>query len=198
MRMFIAFELPRKIRAEMERIQHQLRRNGAQPVRWVAPDSCHLTVQFLGEVEPATVPPMLESLGAIQWGTENDPDSSAGMVLLPRLRLAPVGAFPNVTRPQTIWMGVTDEQGCLNRVYQAITGATEPHGFVPERRSFHPHLTLGRVRNDATPTQVAALSDAITRVSAPEPLSWQCEPPVLFHSTLTPGGPIYRKIPGER
>lgn len=194
MRLFIALELPPHIVAEMERAQQRLRRGRSHPVRWVAPEAFHLTVQFLGEVEEQHVPDILAALQRISWRTTDTDTKQAGTIRLPRLRLAQVGAFPNLQHPRTLWMGMEGDVDGLTHVYEAVTAATEPLGFVPEQKKFRPHLTLGRVRNEATPAQVSMLADALIGIPPPEPLSWQCKPPLLFHSTLTPRGPIYRKV----
>jgi 2'-5' RNA ligase len=113
------------------------------------------------------------------------------------LQLGPVGAFPNQRRPQTIWAGVAGATADLSRLYQAVGAALAPLGFAPDTRPFQAHLTLGRVRRDATPAQRSRLGSAIAALPAPPPLSWQSGVPALFQSTLTPRGALYQRIDDE-
>lgn len=186
MRLFIALSLPDEVRAELEVAQRRLQRGNAHPVRWVAPAAIHLTLQFLGEVADARVPDILAVLQGVHATTASQ--SSAG------LSLASVGAFPNLRRPQTIWMGVADEAAVLTYLQRVVSTALEPLGFPGDTRPFHPHLTLGRVRRDATPAQRTALGAALAALPPPRRVTWPCGRPLLFQSTLTPKGSLYEKL----
>lgn len=180
-RLFVALELPDQVRAEIETVQHRLRRARSYPVKWVAAMACHLTLQFLGEVEETLVPSLLEALEPLAH------------LPRPRLCLDRAGAFPNLKRPQTLWVGVGGGMAELHTLQQAVAAALHPFGFVAEDRPFRAHLTLGRVRRDATPSQRTALGTAIAALDPPQPCSWESGPPLLFQSTLTPTGAIYQK-----
>jgi len=187
MRLFVALELPRPARTRLEQVQQQLRHGGSHPVRWVAPASIHLTLQFLGEVAESLVPSLLVAL------------EQADISALPRLHLTEVGAFPDTRQPQVVWMGVGGEEPLLLRIQQEVVRVLEPHGFAPDKRSFRPHLTLGRVERNARTAQRKTLGTALDalRRSHQEShmsISWQSGPPLLFQSTLTPSGAIYRKL----
>ncbi len=182
MRLFVALALPATVIAELELAQQHLRRNAQHPVAWVKPSSIHLTLQFLGEVEEDRVPAILEALQAI------NPPRDIG------LRLARASAFPSTRRPQTLWMGVSGDLAALNVVQHTIVATLTSLGFPPEDRPFHPHLTLGRVRRDATPAQRSVLSSALETLPPPAPLSWPSGLPILYQSTLTTSGAIYRAL----
>lgn len=185
MRLFIALNLPDEVIAALEQTQQRLKRTAAHPVKWVAPATMHLTLQFLGEVDDARVPALLAALEAL-------PTRAA--LPLPTLALAGVGAFPNLRRPQTIWVGVGGELAALERLYASVIAATAPLGFPAEQRPFRAHLTLGRARRDAGAAQLAVLGQALAALPPPHPLAWQSGPPILFQSTLTGNGPVYRAL----
>jgi RNA 2',3'-cyclic 3'-phosphodiesterase len=184
MRLFIALKLPTDVRDELAAVQQRLRHTEAHPVKWVAPQSIHLTLQFLGEVPEAQLPAILQALEAVRTtAAQRSP-----------LRLAEAGAFPNLRRPQTLWVGIAGELEGLTRLHQAVIAATEPLGFQLETRPFRAHLTLGRVRREATPAQRVALGTALGSLSPPRSVTWQSGHPLLFRSTLTPTGSIYTEL----
>jgi 2'-5' RNA ligase len=186
MRLFIALELPDKVVTTLQNMQQQLRRSGQHPVKWVDPANIHLTLRFLGEVSEQQMPVLLAALEAVQV------ESSHAM-----LHLQKAGAFPNLKRPQVIWAGVGGGVDALARFQQAISRELEPLGFPPETRPFHAHITLGRVRRDSSTRQQTVLGNAITNLAMPEKVAWPLELPILFQSTLTPRGAIYRKVDYE-
>ncbi|NTU83837.1 MAG: RNA 2',3'-cyclic phosphodiesterase [Chloroflexales bacterium] len=178
MRLFIALDLPEPLRAELAAAQARLR---GHPVRWSEPAGIHLTLQFLGETDQALVAPLLEALSAI---------AVAPLTLV----LAGLGAFPSTRQPHVIWVGVGGDTQALARLQSAVAAATAPLGFIPERRAFTAHLTLGRARQEASPEQLRALGEALARIQPPAPLIWEATRPILFQSILTPRGATYTQL----
>jgi 2'-5' RNA ligase len=186
MRLFIALKLPPATIVALEALQQQLQQRGRQPVKWVAPEAMHLTLVFLGDVEAERSAAIV---AALRQASQHD--TAAAQALL---RLGPAGAFPNARRPQTLWVGVAGDTPRLARVQQAVTQALEPLGFAPEERPFRAHLTLGRVRRDATPQQRAALGAALEKLPVPVVEAWPMGAPILFESILTRDGALYKRI----
>lgn len=180
MRLFIALPLPVTVLDELAAVQRRLRAAGL-PVRWVDPAGVHLTLQFLGEAPETQVPPLLAALAALPPAPFS-------------LRLAEIGAFPNLRRPRVIWVGLAGAVAALRDLQRAVLAATAPLGFVPEERPFSPHLTLGRLRSDARPAQIEALAEQIARAQPPAPITWESDLPRLFQSTLTSQGAVYTKL----
>jgi 2'-5' RNA ligase len=178
MRLFIALGLPQEVREELARLQGRLR---GLPVRWADPAGVHLTLQFIGETPEASAPALLEAL--------------AGLPAAPfPLRLDGQGAFPNLRQPRVLWVGLGGDLTALGRLQAAVLAATAPLGFAPEARPFRPHLTLGRVRQDAGLEERRAVGRAVEGAAPPAPLSWQAGAPTLYQSTLTPAGAVYTPL----
>ncbi len=184
MRLFIALPLPEEVRAALAAAQERLRR-GKPPVRWTDATRMHLTLQFLGETGAALTPTLIAGLAALD-------------VPPIHLTLSGLGAFPGLQRPRVIWAGVAGDIGALDRLRTAVFAVTTPLGFTPEERPFTPHLTLGRLRDDAHPEEIRALA-ATLRAAEPLPaLVWQAGRPILYQSTLRPDGAVYTALgPGE-
>ncbi|HEX5505276.1 MAG TPA: RNA 2',3'-cyclic phosphodiesterase [Thermomicrobiales bacterium] len=180
-RLFVAVELSEEARGALAEAQAACRRC-ALPVRWVDPQGAHLTVKFLGAVEPERVAALTDALATIVTGHRPF-----------LLWTGPTGAFPSPRRPRVLWLGVTGPTDCLDDLQQDVEFALHGLGFPLEGRPFRPHLTLGRVRDGAAP-DAAGLTRALeeARHLAPAPL------PVrdlrLMRSELGRGGPRYTTL----
>ncbi len=178
-RLFIAVEVPESIKDALGSVQQQLRR-GSPPVKWVAPEAIHLTLQFLG----ATDTRLVESIGVALRQALDGQTACA-------LRLGRPGAFPNVRRPSVLWVGIDGATAALEQMQQRIATALHPLGFPLETRPFRAHLTIGRVRRDASAAQQAQLGSMLADVSPPPALAWRVTKVLLFQSELQRDGPRY-------
>ena len=118
---------------------------GGEGVR-IAP--AHLTLRFLGEVDPARNAGIVEALGRV-----------ASAVPPFTLQLQGVGAFPSARRPRVVWQGVGAGRAELVDLAQRVRTALEPE-FGPDREAFVPHLTLFRVRS---PRDLEAALELLSR-----------------------------------
>ena len=142
-------------------------------VAWTRPDNLHLTLQFLGSIEASCLPSLRERLqGALA------PVASFEM------QVGGIGAFPSVSRPQVLWVGLTSPE--IGPLAAAVQRACAAEGFPPEQRKFRPHLTLGRVRTrgrrDAPDLELLARDGALEFGTAP------VERVTLYRSELRPTG----------
>ena len=185
-RLFVATELPPNIKAELVATQARLR-HSHPPVMWVALESMHLTLRFLGETS-------IERLPSLRAGLSTALAQHAAI----RLRLSGAGAFPNERRPSVVWAGVGGEIAALADAQAAIEAAVISLGFAPEPKPFRAHLTLGRMRRAANPEQQQRLGDAIRPLPPPRALEWTVERIVLFRSQLRSDRPVYTEIPDCR
>jgi 2'-5' RNA ligase len=135
MRLFIAINIPKKERERIHRSARSLR-DRDYPVRWVPADLFHLTLKFLGEVRPETVPAIEGVLERVAGTTESFSMDIGGF-----------GAFPTIRRPRVLWIGV-EPSPALRCLKQDLEWALSEHGFERETRAFHPHFTLGRATSN--------------------------------------------------
>jgi 2'-5' RNA ligase len=181
-RLFIAVEVSAAAKAELVGVQQRLLRFKGL-TKWVAPEAMHLTLHFLGETSAAFVPQLGTALSSALTGHRAF-----------ELCLDCAGAFPNLRRPEVVWVGVGGDRSALSRIHAALGAALNEQSLPSETRPFRPHLTIGRVRRDGSPAQLAQLGVAIQELPPLAPVSWLAERVVLFRSQLRPNGPVYTEI----
>jgi 2'-5' RNA ligase len=185
-RAFIAIELSDPIKASLSSLIAKLRskeHHSAKYVKWVDLKGIHLTLKFLGDVAPDQVPQIIKAI-----------TPSAQSLSPLKLQLGKPGAFPNLQRPRVIWVAVTGEVKPLITLQQDIEQALAPLGFPHEGRSFSPHLTLGRLREQATPTERSSIGSLISTTEFEGGPVLEVDHINLMRSTLTPSGAIYNRL----
>ncbi len=177
-RSFIAIELGSDLREGIAGIQEKLRSSRAD-VRWVKPESIHLTLKFLGDIEEGDVDSIADCLKRAADG------------LSPfTVEIREVGAFPNLRNPRVLWVGVS-ENSSLSMIQSKIEEEIEGLGFPREGRPFRPHLTVGRVKS---PKLKDKLTEVLEKVRAQELGALPVEELILFRSELRPAGAVYTKL----
>lgn len=125
-RLFVALRPPQAIRDLLVDAM-----DDSPGMRWTGEDGLHLTLRFIGEVEG----PLAEDLALTLGRVRSQPFE---------LRVKGVGLFDQ--RPGgSLWAGVEPRApvaALAAKVERACAGA----GLEPERRAFHPHVTLARYK----------------------------------------------------
>ncbi len=135
-RTFISIPLPSEILEEFRRLISHMKSVDSQ-IKWVRPESIHLTLKFLGGVESQKLPHIFQAVEMSCTNFEAFP-----------LKIATQGAFPGFKRPRVFWVGVIDPSGKkLGELQAAIEKSLVPLGYSREKRAFKPHLTVGRVKH---------------------------------------------------
>lgn len=181
-RSFVATNLPAEIKEGLAAIEDKLALNRPW-VKWVEPSGIHLTLKFLGNLDPERIREVLEILGDLCHG--------AGPF---RLEVGGLGAFPGVSRPRVIWVGVGGELEKLAILQRNIDEGLSRVGFAPEDRAFTPHLTIGRVREGADPVLKRELGREIEGSGSPFFGSFVVSSISLMRSQLTPKGAVYSEL----
>ncbi|MCD6383623.1 MAG: RNA 2',3'-cyclic phosphodiesterase [Thermoplasmata archaeon] len=154
-------------------------------VKWVEKENTHVTLKFLGEVSEAFVPEIEEALsGALE-------DVVSGAVVLKG-----IGGFPNLRRPRVIWVGIEDS-GVLRELYRRVEEAMVGVGFKREKKSFKPHLTLGRVKRVLS-NPLVCMEDVGKRWGEEEFMRLKVDEVHLIQSILSSTGPTYLTIKSYR
>jgi RNA 2',3'-cyclic 3'-phosphodiesterase len=181
-RTFIALEIPTAIRSEMQKVIDQLKAASPRIIRWVPVNNIHLTLKFLGEISPQTFNAITE---LIQSELQQHQPFS--------FTVGGLGAFPNVHKPRTLWIGLKADEALL-RLQRGLDGQIARSGIPPEERPFSPHLTIGRVDPQAGQAEVSDLSKLITGTNAANLGSACANALTIFRSDLRPGGAVYTPL----
>jgi len=139
MRQFLAIPLPESLRRAAWASRDVLAPQG-DGWRFVREEGLHLTLRFLGEVDPSRHDAL-----DVAWR-----EAVAGTPAL-ALKLRGAGLFPAIGRPRIVWLGIDDEtaKGSLALLADRLERAARAQGFPPEGRPFAAHVTLARARGEA-------------------------------------------------
>ncbi len=183
-RTFIAIELDEAVKAALTDLQEQLQTEAPhRAVRWVKPGGIHLTLKFLGDVPADRIEEIEQALTQACAGIPAFSFSVGGL-----------GCFPNPRRPRVLWVGVQEESSNLKRLQKAIEEGMEELGFSPERRSFHAHLTLGRVRRRTRSGDVRRLGRLVQESDIGQVGQMEARAVSLIKSDLRPTGAVYTQL----
>ena len=180
MRLFVAIEIGEELRRELSRTLDELKRRIEQSapharVTWVTPEQLHLTVRFIGQADAEGCQKVLASL--------------ARPLAVPAFELAieNTGTFPPRRPPRVIWAGISRGLEPLRALEHEVRGRLD--AIIPpgDDREYHPHLTLGRVKNPAGLRPAVLLEGLERAVFGPV----RVDAVTLFESRLSPKGPTY-------
>jgi RNA 2',3'-cyclic 3'-phosphodiesterase len=146
MRLFVAIAPPPAVLDELDALAAPLRT--ARPdLRWTNREAWHVTLAFLGQVDPSAAARLLPRL-----------ERAARRHRRFRLAFSGAGAFPAPGRASVLWGGLSGDRAALARLAQSVAAGASRAGAPPpdHRRRFRPHLTLARCPVPADVTEVVA------------------------------------------
>jgi len=148
-------------------------------IRWLPPTNFHLTLKFLGDIEEAKVAPIAAALERELYPFSCFTINAKGL-----------GVFPDLKRPRILWVGLVG--GELNALASTAEKALVPFGFAAEKKTFTPHLTIGRWRQfNGSPKE---LGDEIEKWRGHDFGRSNVDEVILFQSVLKPEGAVYRPL----
>lgn len=178
MRLFLAIELPDPVRAHLVEVRRRL--EAALPrFSCTRDENMHLTLKFLGDVDPKRVLDITQSLARI---------SVSPFELLAER----VECFPAREPIRVLTAALTGQLPPLRALVESIEQRCKFLGFEREQRAYKPHITIGRARPVLSATFRQVAEDA-GRELFPGP---QMRPTefVLMHSQLNPAGSVYQPL----
>jgi 2'-5' RNA ligase len=179
MRVFIAIEIDEHIRKSLADLQKQLRdqadiRKG--DVKWVNPESVHLTLKFLGEIKDSAVVEVC-----------NIVENTAAQHSSFELAIESVGCF-GTKAARVLWVGTGQGNERLFLLQNELEKNMAQAGWPEEARGFSGHLTLCRIKNAKAGVRLAGLCQDYNDFKLGTIL---VDSVSVYQSQLTPAGPIY-------
>jgi len=147
-------------------------------VRPVRARNLHVTIKFYGDVDPSKTTELARGF-----------DDIARRMQPFEWTLCGTGAFPTLARPSVVWVGARDE-GQLVRLAHDAEELSEQLGFARERRPFHPHVTVARIRC-RPPSELKTQVERFAHEEFGKQFATQL---VLFRSSLERSGSIYEPL----
>jgi 2'-5' RNA ligase len=151
-------------------------------LRPVRPDLLHVTLAFLG------------------WVADDRLDAAGDAARAAAAKVRPfdlsfdhAGRFPPTGRPKALWLGTGAGTTELTRLAADLTAELRARSFALEGRAFTPHLTLARVRAEASPAESRTVAAAIAALAVPE-LRVEVDRLAVVRSDLSPTGPRYTTL----
>ena len=185
MRLFVALDIDPDIRKRISEFRDQMR-SLAPDVRWVGPETFHVTLQFLGETDKLDeIRKALEQIRAARVS----------------LTFRGAGFFPNPKSPRVFWVGIESDQN-LQQLANTIGAALKPLGFERDAGTYKPHLTLARRgsgrpnprRGDRSAPGLLAVRAKLEGLATPEFGTMTAREFCLYESKLSPNGAQYTKL----
>jgi 2'-5' RNA ligase len=191
MRLFVALDVADDIRNRIARFLEGV--GGFAPeVRWVRPESLHVTLKFIGETSEGDVETIKQALETI------DADTMA-------TRFCGYGFFPGARQARVFWIGI--EAGSeLTSLAATVDATLALVGIPKEEHAFSPHLTLARgprgsgsprrQKGDGPNPAFQRLQEKLAALPTPEFGTMTAREFFLYQSQLATGGSKYTRLAG--
>lgn len=179
MRTFVAIDLKPEIKKNISQFIQKLESHNPN-ARWVKNQGMHLTLKFVGEITDDKAREIRSVLMDLSLRHERFP-----------MKLLGTGTFPPRSRhPRILWVGIEESQKLMS-VQNEVESMLEKLSISREKRRFHPHLTLGRVRSSHN---IAPVLEELSENRDTEFGSMEVEEITFFKSTLNPTGAEYSAL----
>lgn len=168
-RLFVGLEVDHTIRQLLSRLGGSI--PGARPV---PEEQIHLTLRFIGEVDGSMYKDIRTALAGIESGPL-------------KISIRGTGHFPPRGAPRVLWAGV-EPRGDVLILRNKINHHLRLCGVEAERRKYHPHLTIARLKNSSA----RRVADFLAGNALLESPPFTINQVHLFSSLLTPNGAVHR------
>lgn len=179
-RLFVAVDLNEAVRRTVMKmstsIAESLTVKGGHKISWVRSRNLHVTVRFLGLVNPVVMERLRTSL-VRPWSAEAFD-----------LELAAAGTDPLSGTPRLLWVGIRDRSSGFERLFPELNTRIHVSGVVEDQMRFIPHVTVGRVRQ--APQRGRIIREAVQKAEV-EAVGWQVKHLTLYESRMTSSTPDY-------
>ena len=176
-RIFAAIDISDDVRAAVTNyIDEQRSKFRDLPIKWEKPEKLHITLKFVAEADERQ---MAALDAAVRQVASEYPSLDAA--------ISGTGAFPNFRSPRVLWLGVGPGAEQTEAIAGGLESICERQGIAGEKRRFHPHLTIGRIKQFGR--KALNTGDLLQGQFGPE--AFRVEKLTLYESSLSPTGSTY-------
>jgi 2'-5' RNA ligase len=180
LRVFIAVKVDEaSLVARVKQLQEDLERAGLK-AKFVEPENLHITLRFVGEIPAEKVEALRQKLREVRYKRFS-------------MLVRGVGAFPSISHPRVIWLGVDEGSAELSQLASLVSHVVDSLKLGSQQgseESFTPHLTIARLKAPPPPEARRIMENLAEAVFGRQDV----DAFYLFKSDLTPRGPIYTVI----
>lgn len=182
LRTFFACNISDSNLSLINKLLSELKSSTPNAVKWVDPKNLHLTIKFIGEFRQADI----ENIKPLLSNALSDFSSFP-------VTIQTLGAFPSFGKPQVIWLGL-DGNHALFRLVEIVEKQCAVINYPTESRPFAAHITIGRLRQSASPTERGIIGDVLRTHHSVTIGAQPIEALHFYKSELTPSDPIYQTL----
>ena len=175
MRLFIAVPLP----TELTDRAAALLPAALPGLKRVRPELMHVTLAFLGWTPD-------DRLDTVVAASRVAAQAQGPFELV----FAGAGRFPDRGKPRVVWLGIGAGKPELATLAGAVTDELRRRDLKFDDRPFAPHLTLARVRHEASGPEGRTVAAAVDELVVPD-LRTPVDRIAVVESVLSPKGPRY-------
>ena len=175
MRTFFCLPIDPMLRESLTQLSVRLQRSLRVRASWVKPENFHVTVRFLGEIEPMLT---VELECRCRTVTQD---------LSPfHLHVDRIGAFPSISRARVLWAG---GEACSDflQLTSSLDAELQEIGFEKDRKPTVSHITLARIKGGGG----ASIEEAVGTLADWADYALRVDRLVLMESRLSTRGPTY-------
>ncbi|HXF84616.1 MAG TPA: RNA 2',3'-cyclic phosphodiesterase [Anaerolineales bacterium] len=183
LRTFIAVDIPSHLQQTIQEQTKVLRQTiGDSSVRWVPAHNIHLTLKFVGDISPSNVDLLAQTL-----------KREAELIPAFEIQVGGLGSFPSLKRPRVLFIGV-QAPAELEALRRGIEAGAVKLGYTADEREFSPHLTIGRVRQHISTSDLLTIRRALEATKIDSLGTVRVDSIHLYKSDLNPNGSIYTRL----
>ena len=161
----------------IERIKEMVLSTGVY-MKPVEKENIHLTLRFLGEIPVALIDEVYKAMLAAKTKPFE-------------IEIKGLGAFPTITNPRVIWVGVSRGAEELRNIHKQIEKGLRKLGIRPDTKGFEPHITIARVKSRRNKSKLIKVLNQLADVEIGVMKVTSIR---LKQSILTFKGPIYKTL----
>ncbi len=179
-RIFVSIKPTTTVLNYVKDAMHSLQMDFKNGVRWIRPETVHVTVQFIGEVSETSLGDVIAKIGSVT------PNVSPFTLLLKSPEVA-----PTLKRPRLIWIPLIGQTEEIQQLFLEVRSAVRNCGIGLDDKRVLPHITLGRISQPQYFNDHRAVQKKLEQYAMPAIIQLKVSEIAVVQSILGPSGPTY-------